>query len=312
MKISFILFGEKHYSPEVKPFIMIAKGLTDLGLDVLISDAGMGHDARQYVEGIFPDIEKFDFTDKSYFRDCDYVICDDSVKGLHYVDRVKKKFNLKTVCYSQIFYGTKALRPNTSELYHNKIEELKFRFARFLPFQLISREYVSMMKRADIIISNSIFTEMFLYSAYGILSNGVIYPPADTMTFHISEEERRSEKVLVFLGSPQDTNPRIYFEYLHEFIKNGIEVAAFGDRRMANVISSEFRSKVQYYRDISDIELAKLYRSVMYTFLPPTWEAFGNVGPESLLCGTPVLIRLYQPWMEIVGENVMIRRVKSP
>lgn len=55
---------------------------------------------------------------------------------------------------------------------------------------------------------------------------------------------------------------------------------------------------IKLYSGLSVNELVNLYAESRVTYVPTEYELFGHVGAESLLCGTPVILDAYHPFLE--------------
>jgi len=83
-------------------------------------------------------------------------------------------------------------------------------------------------------------------------------------------------------------------------------VAVVGDKKGAEelVESAGMRGRVRVVSEVTDEELASLYRGADATLFPSEWEGFGFPALESIACGTPVIFnRACRSVAEIVGLN---------
>ena len=58
-------------------------------------------------------------------------------------------------------------------------------------------------------------------------------------------------------------------------------------------------------------ELVLLLKNSRITYVPTTFELFGHVGAESLICGTPVILDTYHPFLELVPKNNRAVKIAS-
>ena len=56
---------------------------------------------------------------------------------------------------------------------------------------------------------------------------------------------------------------------------------------------------IEIYNKLSVEELVKIISSSSVTYVPTAYELFGYVGAESILCGTPVILDTYHPFLEL-------------
>ncbi len=150
-------------------------------------------------------------------------------------------------------------------------------------------------QQARMIIAHSDLMKSELMDLYHVPEQKirVIYPPVDTLRFNLTNEPRRKalrsrfgfrEEEIVFLF-PSSSHKRKGLDRIAPFFINStlpIVLAIAGS-------PTDYRSeKIRYLGRLDDMEAA--YTAADYTVLASSYEPFGLVGPESILCGTPVVL----------------------
>lgn len=313
LSIGIIISGSTHYSPGVKPFVWIAKWLDSLGFDFTLFRFKCGEEVNSFIKEKFSPIHVIDCSSEmNLIRNIQrssvgVVFSDDAFDRIRILDRIKKELGLKTAVYVHIFFGLLTLSPS-SYSQAIRVGNHRLRLFRLIPFSLLSSSHRRMLSSADIVISNSQFTEMLTSLLYGRKSSGVIYPPINDDAFPAGNRDLDREGVLVFVGDKLDRDPASYIPTLKQILEKGVRIKLFGDNHIMNYIFQKLKSPlVSVNANLTDTELFALYRTSKITYITQNWEDFGNVGPESLLNGTPVIVETPQPWMELTGQSPLIR-----
>ncbi len=147
---------------------------------------------------------------------------------------------------------------------------------------------------------------------YGVSPRKIttIHPPADVRRFRLpSPEQRRLARAK--LGLPAD---RIVFAFpssghkrkgLHPLIE---AMQTFGDRAILAVTGKppgrvpEFVRHLGYVDDIADV-----YVAADFTAMASYYEPFGQVGVESILCGTRVVFEENMGCLEVIKGDAALR-----
>jgi glycosyltransferase involved in cell wall biosynthesis len=166
--------------------------------------------------------------------------------------------------------------------------------------------------RADVIVAHSRAMKDEIAVHYGISGQKVqlLYPPVDGTRFHppASAEERRALRRRFDL--PDDRAVFLLASTSHRRKGLGRLTAYFANTDLPATLVVAGRPLggspgnvrwVGYCRDIEN-----LYRAVDFTILASTYEPFGLVGIESLLCGTPVLIGAGVGCGEVIDADARI------
>ena len=291
LTLGFIIAYEKSpYAGVVRPFINWAKELKGHGLEVSVilyrtSDRLLGH-----VEGL--KLEHHVVSSLKELRNVlrennySYVAMDDYIRRLKLTNLVIQYSRL--IIYAQVLYGIHALSPvykySALPMHHR----LLYAIARTAPFSLIRSRYFKKVMKANMVIANSETTRTLLYSLYGIIAHGVVYPPVDTEIFKPLNTPKKNQ-VILYLGSHGgDTDPRLLESICEILEEKGINVVTLGNARLAKIIVT-YRCRAKHISDLPDRELARLYSESIATIAPQLWEQFGYVIAESIVCGTPVV-----------------------
>ena len=141
--------------------------------------------------------------------------------------------------------------------------------------------------------SNLMKTELTKYYDVPQTNIKVLYPPVNQETFHLIESVERNEikeklgfssnkKSFLFISSSHKRKGLpILLDYF-EHTNLPIELVIIGkplNRTIRNVICKGYTTEIENFYWASD-----------FTILASSYEPFGLVGIESILCGTPVLL----------------------
>lgn len=150
-------------------------------------------------------------------------------------------------------------------------------------------------QQAKVIIAHSDLMKSELIDLYHVPEHKirVIYPPVDTTRFSLVDEPNREElrarfgfgqNEIVFLF-PSSSHKRKGFDRIAPVFMNSklpVVLAVAG-----SPVDCQ-SDKIRYLGRLDNIEQA--YAAADYTILASSYEPFGLVGPESVLCGTPVVL----------------------
>lgn len=168
--------------------------------------------------------------------------------------------------------------------------KLQFVLERFGINRIILKTYISDIKLARLIITQSYTSSGVLRYYYGIQADLVLYNPVNLGLFKPIipvEEKFLSKEVVVFLGTGYgDTNLSILADLSEVARKHGFKVNLFGNKGRVKYFK---RCNFDYYNDISDHDLVSLYSRSKITIIPQLDEPISYVAIESLATGTPVI-----------------------
>ena len=171
-------------------------------------------------------------------------------------------------------------------------------------------------KNAQYVVAHSKLMRQELIDYYQVSKERihVIYPPVNQSTFYskIKEEKAALREVL---GLPKDYTIFLFVSSSHQrkglpllidyFEKTSLPVKLIVVGRplrseYKNIISIGFTKEVQKYYWASD-----------FTILASTYEPFGLVGVESVLCGTPVILTDNIGCNEVIKNNAKICFIRN-
>jgi glycosyltransferase involved in cell wall biosynthesis len=317
LRVGLIVGGESHFSPGVKPFLAFAKCLPTLGSEAMLLDVGCSPRARAKLEAICPPAQIVSCHGTTGLIDAcrnarpDVLITDDAFDRVRLGAQVKAA--IPQVCaavYIHVFYGLHSIRRQSVGKGLSISSKVELGASRLIPFSLLGSQHSRLLRKYDLCIANSQFTELLAHLLYGIHPDVVIHPPIDVALFNPGAGPSiQKSGVLVFVGSNLDRPPEAYLPILRELsLRSKETITLFGDRKAGEEIKMALGGeRVTVVHDVEDEELVRVYRRHKVTYIAQDWEDFGNVGPESLLCGTPVVMELAQPWTEIVGSSPFIK-----
>jgi len=305
MRVTFIIaYEDSPYAGVVRPFINWAKELKRHGVkSTIILFRSKGLD--DYLEAKGVDYQTInDIRDlKTTLRgDLDYVFLDDYIKRLKMLNIIEKyNKHSKFVVYAQVLYGSHAISPVfTPTSTKDRAREL---LAKAIPFSIFRSRYVKAISKADAVIANSETTATLLYTLYGIIADGVVYPPVDTEIFKPYTEAKERQAVIYIGSHASDTDPEVVKKVCKILNNKGFKVITLGNSRITRMLRGE--CKLEHVSGVSDYELAKIYSKSMVTLAPQKWEQFGYVVAESIACGTPVIA------YNVMGPAEIIKKTKA-
>jgi len=276
-KIAFLIaLSNKYYNAGTKPFLDISLGLINNGYKpfLLFFKSPSYEDCKKRFPNLpmhaFQNVDEINnFINKEGIK---VLISDDYIYRLKIFNKIKAKYK---VVYVQHLVGMSVINELSNKT------NIKLKLASYLPWRIIVRQYVNIVEKANIIISNSYTTTHDLATLYGINSSGVVYPPVGVNLRMLNNSERKG--ILVYVGHKPDFYVRDLKQDIKVLKNIDDDIIIWGEGGLEN---------------ISDEELSHLYSRVKLVYVTTTFETFGYVGAEALLFGTPVLLNVYQPFLE--------------
>lgn len=306
--IAFVIrknFGKsQYYSASVKPFVDISYGLGLLGYNSVLLLHSMEKHLLSKIEEITEKkaniviFEDQTLEEQLKKINADFVIVDDDLKTMKKLVRLKLN-KTKNVVYVQYLFGV-----NSNRHFFRK-RRLKLRIASLLPWNLLTFSYRQYLSKFDFVIPNSNTCGYILDKFYDINCSGVVYPPVGVDMRPILDRNKSKDKsyeILIFLGNlKNDFYLRDLTKEIYE-LKNRLnaEVKIFATDRETADHFSKTGFKVIFHVPVE--ELVKFLQNAAFTYVPTTFELFGYVGAESLLCGTPVVLDTYHPFIEKISS----------
>lgn len=305
----------QYYSASVKPFVDISYGLNLLGYNSVLLLHRMEKHLLGKIETVTnKNVRVIFFEDHTLVEqlkeiNADFVVVDDDLEIMKKL-AVLKLDKIKKVVYVQYLYGV-----NSNRRFLRK-RSLKLRIASILPWNFLTFFYRHYMSYFDFVISNSNTCGYMLDKFYDVNCSGTVYPPVGVDMRSIIERNKMKDKIgeiLVFLGNLKndfylrDLSREIYL--LKSRMNTEIKLFATDKETADHFLKMGFH--VIYHVQVE--ELVKLMSSSFFTYVPTTFELFGYVGAESLLCGTPVILDTYHPFMErlsAISNSIIISNPK--
>ena len=289
-KLAFVISNSKtYYDAGTKPFVDLSIGLMKLKnikikSFILFFRSPSYYDTKRKFSELqlyyFQNLEEINnFIEK---KNIQVVVTDDFLPRINLVKNLKAKTK---IIYAQVLLGLGAINRLANKA------SLKLRLTSYIPWPFLTRPYIKALNEADIVIGNSYTTTHYLASLYGISSSGVVYPPVGVNLIP-PKEERNRQGILVYTGHKPDFNIRDTDRDISVLEKID-KVTVWGDNGIKN---------------LSDEELSKLYSSSRLVYSATSFELFGYVGAEALLFRTPVLLSVYEPFLEKIPlESNMVK-----
>lgn len=299
MRIAFIVNNEIYHNGGARPFFNWNRTITNSGLisigNSVVSSGNRTSSVANSKEAV------------NQVKDYDVIVVDDF--NLPLGSFLKKRTGLPLVVYCQIPFGLHALGVRSSASGFTR--GVKYSLSRFIPFGILSRNYISHLKFADLVLANGRAMGNILNYVYGFPRYETVFPPVDTEVFN-SLIRKKLNKILVFKGREDDWND---FDLLPEISRisreNGLEVETFGSA----FIPSEYKSVIgdKDHPGLTDHELVSLYSQSRVVVAIQLQEFFGYVPVEALACGTPA-ITLYDHDASVLqdpSEEVIVKATRK-
>lgn len=164
---------------------------------------------------------------------------------------------------------------------------------------------------ADVILSNSKFTQGILRSVFGVDSY-VCYPPVDIKKFRPARRPRRD---FFFSVQRVEWQKRIDLQIkAFKGLKEKLIIAGSrgGDKDEYILRLCEDLPNVEYVGRISDDELVWYMQNAKAVLQTGYYEDFGLVPVEALACGTPAIVVDEGGFKETIHSSHLGVRVKKP
>lgn len=167
-------------------------------------------------------------------------------------------------------------------------------------------------EHCDLVIAHSKQMNHELVNFYSVPENkiSVIYPPFSIKNFSVTSEENRNALRQYFRFS----NDKVIFllpSAGNHFVK-GFDLIAeyFSKTTLPIELVVAGRPIPSSYKNVRFIgfqkDMSKVYQAADFTILPSRYEAFGQVGPESVACGTPVIFSNVVGSSEVIDEKAKL------
>lgn len=317
-KIGFVLKGyhgkSQYYSANIKPFVDLSHGLQSIGEEaILFIDESEKH-LYEKIRTITRDKVPIIYTQPS---DIEKLLIENSVKYVVVEDDIEMmktalKFQIngiKKAVFVQYLYGV-----NTNKR-EKRSTSLALTIGSYLPWMLVTKMYRDLLVRFDYIIPNSQTCGYILRQFYDVSPSGTVYPPVgvdmrpiiDNMSINVEKKG-----ILVFAGNLEhdyfSRNIVAEITTLKEVLEEPVKMF------VSNPDSSLYFSNkgIDVYSQLSVRDLVILYSRSKITYVPTSYELFGYVGAESILCSTPVILDAYHPFLERFPMETNTVKIASP
>lgn len=324
LRVVILVSGAKPYSTGARVFLELAKGLQQEGVDLRIAPVSCSPETSSALRATFPlnsilaDSEISTGPHHQQVEEVktfgpDLILTDDYLPKLRYAERLRLQCRTGLATFLLSPYGLHSLRKYPDNPALSPGQRFAFSTSRRVPFNLLVAKYRRLLRESSFVLAISQYMEMLALLVYGVRCSGVVYPPVRTDTFSDQGKPLSSSgRILCFIGRSLDRSYVDYGSVLEHVARRGLQVDLVGEREVVSFVLSRLRDgAVVGHSDLSDEELRDLYLQARCTYTVPEWEGFGLVGPESLLCRTPVVTDLTAPWMEITGPSPAISVARS-
>ena len=318
IKIGFVITGyngkSKYYNGNVKPFVDLSCGLSELSEKAILfiheREEQLSDKIRSLTRGSVPIVFFSDDTLRQSIQKLspDVVIVEDNLEYMQKILRVKIP-NMRLAVFVQYLYGVNTNKKNVRK------SSFRLKVGSLFPWRFVIKKYRDLLCQFDRIIPNSQTCGYILRQFYDLTISGAVYPPVgNDMRVFLKDNKDHLEKkgILIFVGNIEnDYYARDLLKEISDIrkeLKESIMIFA------SEVHTAEYFTKqgFQTYSNLPVEGLVKLYRASRITYVPTAYELFGYVGAESLLCGTPVILDTYHPFLEMVPMETKAVRIANP
>jgi len=317
-KIGFIVRGlngkSKYYNGNVKPFVDLSCGLSNSSLKPILfiheSERQLTDKIVSLTRGLVPIVFFNDDTLRQSILDIspDFIVVEDNLEYMQKVLNLDIP-RVKSAVFVQYLYGVNTNKKNVRK------RSIMLRIGSLLPWRLVIRKYKNLLSQFEYIIPNSETCGYILRQFYDLAVSGAVYPPVgnDMRAFLKDSKDNHEKKgILVFVGYIEnDYYARDLIKEISEMrkkLKEPIIILASGVQTAEYFMKQGF----QTFSNLPVEELIRLYQTSRITYVPTAYELFGHVGAESILCGTPVILDTYHPFLEMFPMETKAVRIANP
>lgn len=234
----------------------------------------------------------------------EWLITDDYAPRLALASRLSREVNRRLAVYVQLPFGLSTLGEKG---YKNGP---LFAVATSLPWKLLTRRYVRLLRSADLRVANSQSTAYILNNLYGVYVEGVVYPPIPTRSHGTKRRDDEKSGLFVYLGHKGDYYLRNLVNELEPLLRDNwvIRVLASSNSQRQQFEARGFETHLQ----VPEARLADLIALSKIAYVPTVYETFGYMGPECIAEGTPVILDVFQPWAEGFPMDTNMLTISDP
>lgn len=167
-------------------------------------------------------------------------------------------------------------------------------------------------KNCKLIIAHSQRMKDELINLYGVSDEKIFvkYPPFSIENFSLPSNQLRASLRAEFKFS-SDQVVFVLPSAGNHYVKGFDLIAEYFSRSALPILLVVAGRPIPSgYKNVRYIgfqkNMAKLYQAADFTILPSRYEAFGQVGPESVACGTPVVFSKAVGSSEVISEKAKI------
>ena len=196
----------QYYTASVKPFVDIAFGLKEIGIESVLFLPYSEEQLVQKLHDVTHNQVEIVFYNKSNLKmklevsKVKYIMIDDNISAMNRILSLHLE-KVKTIVYTQYLFGINSNRSNLRR------KSMKLLIASFLPWRLLTYFYRRNIAKFDFIIANSRMCEYLLDKFYDLQSSGVVYPPVGVDMRELipqNKESAKKEGVLIFVGNSKN------------------------------------------------------------------------------------------------------------
>lgn len=292
----------------------VSSSLVRLGSHGRANFVGLVHDAGDEVmsylkggAGSYCNWESVgDLTKILSSRKITHVLTDDYLPRMKAAAKACHRTGIPYLVYAHIPYGFGAISRLAHHCSSNREKGLEFA-AALVPFKALTRTYVELLLGAQRILPNSGFTQALLAWVYGVVSGPIAYPAVerDFLAPPPSNVAIKPNTFAIYFGNSGELTRQDLKAVGQYCTDQGFDSGTgFGDYKTAETFKDYFSGKVVLFKEpLTSQQIVRLLSTASITIAPQKYELFGLVGPESILCGTPVALANYQPWLELTGRG---------
>ncbi len=164
-----------------------------------------------------------------------------------------------------------------------------------------------------LIVAHSEKLRKELINLYGVPESKIMvaYPPLFSLQKFSTIPEEERKQLRQTLGFPADRTVFLLVCAGNPFMK-GLDLIAdyFSKSNLPILLVVAGRPFNGSYRNVRYIgfrsDMEKIYQAVDYTVVSSRYEAFGQIGPESVACGTPVIFARGAGSAEVIADEAKI------
>jgi len=318
VSVAFIIRGidgsSAYYNANVKPFVDLSIGLTALGHNPVLLVPKTEMQLKIKIDSLTEERVRIIYYNERDLRETllslspEYMMIEDNVEFMKTIIDLNLP-KIRTVVFVQYLYAV-----NTNKQKKRGMS-LTLRVGSFLPWRFLTSRYRRLLRKFDYITANSQTCGYILRQFYDVSVSGIVYPPVgmDMRKIINTKDNNPSKKgILVFAGNME--NDYFYRDLKKEVIdlRKDIDepVRILAGSTVTAVYFKELG--IQTFSKLPVEDLVKLFSDSRIVYVPTAYELFGYVGAESVLCGTPVVLDAYHPFLERFPTETGAVRITNP